>query len=110
MGKRKPIPVDPTPASHLEAIQAAGFDVLSYQNVAIQVRDSSGELRSEWLPRHLVNWQTKGFIEFQRASDPENNYSFDGWTAKLGHTCGGTYPTVAGALGWFVWFEEQKKR
>ncbi len=105
MKKRKPEPAETIPASHLEAIDAAGFTVLSYQDVAIEVRTSTGDVRKEWLPRHLVNWQTHGFVEFRRGGD--GNYDFDGWESAIDHTNGGRYRTVAQALAWFEWLKRQ---
>lgn len=106
MAKAKPTPA--LPPSHLEAIAAAGFDVLSWQNVSADVLDSTGAVRREWLPRHLVNWQTKAFVEYREAGD--GIYDFDGWESQIGHANGGRYDSVHGALGWFTWSERQKQR
>lgn len=104
MGKAK-LAEPMTPKSHLEAMSAAGFEALTWQNAALQVLDSTGAKRSEWLPRDLVNWPDKLFVEYRLAG--EGSCAFDGWEPMKGHAHGGRYPTVQGALGWFKWLERQ---
>lgn len=101
---RKAPVTPPLPASHLEAMQAAGFEALRWLNHSVIVLDSAGERRSEWLPQDLVNWEKRQFIK--HATD--GAYSFAGYEPQTGHRHGGRYETIHGALGWFAWLERQK--
>jgi hypothetical protein len=96
----------PLPSSHLEAIKAAGFDVLGWQDVAIRVLDSTGQERSEWLPCDLVHWEKRLFIRYGAS----RTYPEPGWEPQRGHIYGGHYSTVQDALSWFTRLEEQEKR
>lgn len=101
--KRKPA-VPALPASHLEAIDAAGFEVLRYQNKAVRCVCSDGTERNEWLPEDLVNWEKRLFVKW--ATD--DTYPFAGWQPQSGHSFGGRYRDVQGALAWFSWKDAQR--
>jgi hypothetical protein len=97
------------PTSHLEAIRAHGFEVITYQRKAIQVQPRADEEpRSEWLPEDMVNWEKRQFIRFRTAD--QGDYRFDGWEPTTGHQFGGRCRTVQDALAWFVWLDQQKAR
>lgn len=103
---RKPKP-QKLPESHLCLMQEKGFEALSWQNVAIEVRPyATEEMRREWLPRHMVNWERRLFVQWNESP----TYGFPGWEPQDGHTNGGRYDTVAGALGWFDWLDAQKAK
>lgn len=102
MAKLKPA-TPALPSSHLEAIDAAGFEVLRYSNRSIRCGCSDGTERNEWLPEDLVHWEKRLFIRYVTGG----NYSFDGWEPQRGHQFGGRYRDVQSALAWFVWLENR---
>jgi hypothetical protein len=104
MTKAKKIEAPKLPASHLEAIDAAGFEVLRYSSRSTRVVCSDGSERNEWLPEDIVNWGSRRFIRWC----VDSKYDFAGWEPQDGHSFGGRYDTVAGALGWFTWKDAQK--
>lgn len=93
------------PASHLQMADRLGFEIMSYRNVAIAVRDAKGEERREWLPADMINWEKRQYIRFCRAD--EGNYDFDGYEPTDGQHFGGRYDSPLYAFGWFEWLEEQ---
>lgn len=101
--KRKPAP-PALPASHLEALQRDGFEVVRWQSTSVECRCSDGRTRGEWLPKTFINWDKRQVAEWFEAG--QGNYSFAGWETSQGHTFGGRYDTVAGALGWFHWLQD----
>lgn len=103
MAKRKPTPAEPR-RSHLAAMDEAGFEALTWQHVAVEVTRLDGSIGSEWLPEHMVNWEKRRFVRFNR----DNTYSFAGWEPMDGHTFGGRYDTPQGALSWFRWLDAQR--
>lgn len=103
--KTPPTPI--LPPSQLDALHAAGFEVLRYQNTAIEVQPHPGRTnrRREWLPEDAVNWDRRRFIKWAT----NDIYSFAGWEPQDGlHTFGGRYKTIHQALGWFHWLDEQR--
>lgn len=111
MSHKPKTPAPPAlPPSHLQAMGAAGFVALSWQNVSIEVQSTDDKPCREWLPRHLVNWEKHQFIEYQEAGDNANNYATSGWSPSTGHTHGGHCSTVQNALAWFPWLEDQAGR
>lgn len=92
------------PSSHLEAIDAAGFEVLRWQNKSVRTVCSDGTERNEWLPEDLVHWEKRLFIRW--ACD--DKYDFAGWEPQTGGQFGGRYRDVQGALSWFAWLEAQR--
>lgn len=104
--RRKPLPTPALPPSHLEAIRAAGFDVIGWQHVAVRVRCADGEERNEWLPRDLVHWEKRLFISYGIHA----GYPDPGWSPTDGRHWGGHHDTVTSALAWFGWLEAQKAR
>lgn len=109
MARTKKQPAAPAlPASHLELLDKCGFEVIRWQNVSIPAICSDGRERNEWLPKTFVNWEKKQICEWMEAG--QGNYRFAGWESSVGHSCGGRYDTVAGAIGWFSWLEQNNKR
>lgn len=108
-GEVKPI----LPASHLIALQRAGFTVISYLNESVRVVDEDGQEHSEWLPRLCVapgdSPNSYRVIEWLQKNDPQNHNSFSGWQTYHGRSCGGMNYTIGQALGWFAWYEAQKR-
>jgi hypothetical protein len=104
MSRTKKAQIPPMAVSHLEAINEAGFEVLRYQNKALEVQCSDGTVRREWLPEDFVNWSAKRFVRWCE----DEKYNFSGWEPQDGHTFGGRYQTPLGALSWFIWKDAQK--
>lgn len=105
-------PVEKLPPSHLRALQEAGFTTVAYLNVAIRVQaEDEGEISSEWLPRLCIapgnTPNSYRVIEWLPKGHPSNAYSFDGWSARSGHTFGGMNKTIHQALAWFTWLADQ---
>lgn len=90
-----------TPSSHLIAIDDAGFQVLRYQGKSLAVKLPNGEIRMEWLPKDLVNWEKQLFVRWCE----DDTYDFPGWEPQKGFQFGGRYRTVQQALAWFEWLE-----
>lgn len=105
--KKQP-PAPALPASHLEVMDRAGFTVIRWQRVSIAAQCSDGRERNEWLPQTFVNWEKKQICEWFEAG--QGNYSFAGWESSQGHSFGGRYNTVAGAIGWFEWMKKNNER
>ena len=102
--KPKAVIAPALPSSHLDAIDAAGFEVLSYGHNSQRVICSDGSERSEWLPQDMINWEKKLFVKWCT----DDQYSFHGWQPQKGHQFGGRYDTVQSALAWFTWMEQQE--
>ena len=95
MAKKKLFP--PTPASHLERLDAMDLHVVSYLNQSITVTAGQGDQRNEWLPRDIIGTGGKDLIVWR---EPDKSYSIAGWEPWHDGLFGGRKQSIHAALNW----------